>query len=427
MGWLRVQLEEIKSTAPRSLVGGPFGSDLTTRDYVEEGVPVIRGGNLPDEHSFHDDDFVYVSEQKADQLRANNAHPGDVIFTQRGTLGQVGLIPLEPRFPRYVISQSQMKLSVNPLKADARFVYYFFRHSDTVQKVKNHAITSGVPHINLGILREFKIPLPPIKAQRKIVDVLSNYDALLVNNRRRMRLLEESARMLYREWFVHLRFPGHERTRITSGVPAGWERTQLKSIINVTHGSAFQGDHFSDEPTSRVLTTPGNFRIGGGIKIDKLKFYSDEGPLNSAYVLAPMDLIVTMTDLSKTCDTLGFPAFVPKLDGISFLHNQRVGKVVPQGQFFPKHFLYCLFCDESYRHHVVGAATGTSVKHTSPTRILNYIAVLPSTDALIESFERAATPLFAQINCLIEMNQALRTARDLLLPRLMSGELRVGA
>ena len=87
MKWARVKVEFIKSELRNSLVGGPFGSDLTTRDYVDEGVPVIRGVNLPDESSFNDDGFVFVREEKADQLLANNARPGDVVFTQRGTLG----------------------------------------------------------------------------------------------------------------------------------------------------------------------------------------------------------------------------------------------------------------------------------------------------------------------------------------------------
>jgi type I restriction enzyme S subunit len=425
MRWPRVTIESLKAETRNALVGGPFGSDLSTRHYVEDGVPVIRGGNLPDDQSFKDDDFVFVSEEKADLLGANNAYPGDVIFTQRGTLGQVGLIPIESRFPRYVVSQSQMKLTVNPAKADPRFVYYFFRHPDTVQTVKNRVLSSGVPHINLGILREFEIPLPPLDTQREIVTTLAAYDELLETNRRRMDLLEESARLLYREWFVRLRFPGHEHIRLTSGVPEGWAQVQLQSIINVTHGYAFQGSHFSDEPTSRVLATPGNFRIGGGIKFDKLKFYAEDGPLESGYVFKPMDLMLTMTDLSKTCDTLGFPAFVPKLDGRSFLHNQRIGRVVALGTFFPKYFLYCLLCEGRYRHHVVGAATGTSVKHTSPKRILSYTAVMPNGGNLIDAFEDFARPVFHQINILIETNQKLRAARDLLLPRLMSGEIAV--
>ena len=236
MKWSFVPVEAIKGSARNALVGGPFGSDLTTKHYTDDGVPVIRGGNLPDDSKFRDDDFVFVSDEKADALSANTALPGDLVFTQRGTLGQVGLIPQAPQYPRYVISQSQMKLTVDAAKTDAEFVYYFFRLPSTVEAIKNHISSSGVPHINLGVLRRFKIPLPPLDIQKSIAATASAYDDLMENNRRRMALLEESARLLYREWFVHLRFPGHEHTRITDGVPQGWERVPLGEVMTLQRG-----------------------------------------------------------------------------------------------------------------------------------------------------------------------------------------------
>jgi type I restriction enzyme S subunit len=136
MRWRSVSIDSIKRDGRYTLVGGPFGSNLTTRDYVEEGVPVIRGTNLPEDQTFLDDGFVFVREEKADSLIANTAYPGDILFTQRGTLGQVGIIPNEARFPRYVISQSQMKLTVNEDEADPWFVHYYFRHPDMVQNIR---------------------------------------------------------------------------------------------------------------------------------------------------------------------------------------------------------------------------------------------------------------------------------------------------
>src|SRR5688572_3326935 len=251
MNWPLVPIDSIKAASRYSLVGGPFGSNLTTRDYVDEGVPVIRGVNLPDNSSFVDDDFVFVREDKADELLPNNAFPGDVVFTQRGTLGQVGLIPQEARFPRYVISQSQMKLTTDPDKAEARFVYYVFRAPTTVQMVKNHALTSGVPHINLEILKNFEIRLPPLAIQRQVASVLSSYDDLIENNRQRMELLEEAARQLYREWFVRLRFPGREHTRIINGVPEGWERKPVTALTTfLSRGIA---PHYNDDAQGLVI------------------------------------------------------------------------------------------------------------------------------------------------------------------------------
>jgi type I restriction enzyme S subunit len=245
MSWQAVTLDSIKASVPYAFVGGPFGSNLTTRDYVDEGTPVIRGNNLPSEGFFRDDGFVFVSDTKADDLRANTANPGDLVFTQRGTLGQVGLIPKEARYSYYIVSQSQMKLTVDPERADARFIYYFFRMPETVSRVANQALTSGVPHINLGVLKNFKITLPAREVQRRIADALSAYDDLIENNRRRMVLLEEAARQLYREWFVRLRFPGHEHTRNIDGVPQGWERKRLADVADVnreTIPASFDGE-----------------------------------------------------------------------------------------------------------------------------------------------------------------------------------------
>ncbi|MDA1050657.1 MAG: hypothetical protein O3C40_09275 [Planctomycetota bacterium] len=104
-----------------------------------------------------------------------------------------------------------------------------------------------------------------------------------------------------------------------------WTEIQLRELIDIKHGAAFKGKYFKDEPAPDILLTPGNFAIGGGLKIDKLKFY--DGPVDDDYVLAADDLIVTMTDLSKQADTLGYPALVPAANGKRFLHNQRIGKV----------------------------------------------------------------------------------------------------
>ena len=179
-GWAEVRLDAIKAPGQYSFVGGPFGSDLTSRDYVSApGVPVIRGTNLGGSESrFIDDGFVYVTERKAGSLHRNIAFPGDLVFTQRGTLGQVAIVPDDCRFPRYVISQSQMKLTVDPSKADRRFVYYAFRFPQSQARLLSRTQATGVPHINLGILKDFVISLPRLSEQRRIADILDKADAV---------------------------------------------------------------------------------------------------------------------------------------------------------------------------------------------------------------------------------------------------------
>src|SRR5699024_961811 len=109
--WKLAKVEELAASAPHAIAGGPFGSNLVSADYVADGVPVIRGVNLPFGRRFSLSDLVYVSEAKADTLGINTARAGDLVFTQRGTLGQVGIVPDDARCDRFIISQSQMKLT----------------------------------------------------------------------------------------------------------------------------------------------------------------------------------------------------------------------------------------------------------------------------------------------------------------------------
>lgn len=411
MRWPRATIESIKAETRNALVGGPFGSDLTTRHYVDEGVPVIRGGNLPDDQSFKDDDFVFVSEEKADLLAANNAFPGDVIFTQRGTLGQVGLLPTPSIFPRYVVSQSQMKLTVNSAKVDPRFVYYFFRHPDTVQTVKNRAITSGVPHINLGILRELEIPLPPLNAQREIVATLANYDDLLENNRRRMVLLEDAARLLYQEWFVRLQFPGREHTQITNGLPAGWARKPLSELTSfLKRGIA---PRYDDDAEGLVINQKciRDGRLNMNLARRQSREFAQERQVQIG------DVLVNSTGEG----TLGRVAQA-KVATENCTVDTHVTIVRPKPEFPIHYFGMAVMAWES-KFSTMGRGA-TNQTELSPGQIGEAEIVMPSS-TLLEEFESTVEPISRQVVNLVAQNDKLRAARDLLLPRLMSGEIAV--
>ncbi|PSU25770.1 hypothetical protein CTM97_04310 [Photobacterium phosphoreum] len=177
-GWDCVELDTLKHPSKYSCVGGPFGSDLTAKHYIDTaGVPVIRGTNIPlNFERFKEDNFVYVTEEKADLLVKNMAYQGDLVFTQRGTMGQVGLIPLDSKFKRYVVSQSQMKLTVNETIVSSEFLYQFFLSNNFMKQLELETIATGLPHINLGILKAFKVPIPSLSEQNEIVDILTSID-----------------------------------------------------------------------------------------------------------------------------------------------------------------------------------------------------------------------------------------------------------
>ena len=159
-------------------------------------------------------------------------------------------------------------------------------------------------------------------------------------------------------------------------MPSEWPTTRVGDIAKIKHGFAFKGEFFTDEVTPNVLVTPGNFAIGGGFQIGKPKYYA--GPLPDEYSLSGGDVVVTMTDLSKASDTLGYAAKVPVTPGIAYWHNQRIGLLqVTDEERTCKDWLHYLMRTHEYRSWVVGSASGTTVKHTSPSRIESFSFKLP--------------------------------------------------
>lgn len=179
----------------------------------------------------------------------------------------------------------------------------------------------------------------------------------------------------------------------------GWSDVKLSDILHVKHGFAFPGENIREEPPGDILLTPGNFAVGGGFKGDKYKYFDGKTP--EEYVLSENDLIVTMTDLSKQSDTLGYPALVPKPQRGKFLHNQRLGKVlIRDGAKVDKRFIFYLLRTPGYRHEVLASATGTTVKHTSPIRILAYKTSIPP---LTE--QRAIAHILGTLDDKIQLNR----------------------
>ncbi|OIQ64491.1 type I restriction modification DNA specificity domain protein [mine drainage metagenome] len=180
--WIETTVGDLAASTRNALVGGPFGSNLVSKDYVDQGVPVIRGQNMGARWVLGD--FAYVSTEKARSLSANTARPGDIVFTQRGTLGQVALVPNDP-FDTYVVSQSQMKLTVDSKKADSLFLYYLFSSPVQQEYIRQNSIQVGVPHTNLGILRDTPVCIPKeVDAQKVIARYLGSLDDKIELNRR---------------------------------------------------------------------------------------------------------------------------------------------------------------------------------------------------------------------------------------------------
>ncbi|WP_297925872.1 restriction endonuclease subunit S [Metallibacterium sp.] len=223
--WECERISDAAANSANAIVGGPFGSDLVSADYAAMGVPVIRGQNMA--AGVVSGDFVFVSPQKAKSLSANLAHPGDLIFTQRGTLGQVAIVPND-RHECYLVSQSQMKVSLNRTRHDPCFVHQYFASRAGQKQIALSAIQTGVPHTNLGILRAYRFPAPPLPEQRAIAVALSDVDALLGGLDRliaKKRALKQAA--MQQLLTGQTRLPGFQ---------GEWEVKRLGDMLTICHG-----------------------------------------------------------------------------------------------------------------------------------------------------------------------------------------------
>ncbi len=233
--WDCVSIQRAASSAPNAIVGGPFGSDLTSSDYVDSGVPVVRGTNMGSR--MIGGSFVFVSTPKAAALSANLAGPGDVVFTQRGTLGQVSLVPDEP-FKSYLISQSQMKASLDSARHNPEYVYYYFSSPQGQKQIHVSAIQTGVPHTNLGICKKYIFPAPTIVEQSRISSVLTDIDCHLESLDRLLEKKRQIKQAAMQELLTgKRRLPGFE---------GEWEVKRLGDVAHIKTGSRNNEDKNED-------------------------------------------------------------------------------------------------------------------------------------------------------------------------------------
>ncbi len=283
-----------------------------------------------------------------------------------------------------------MKMTVDPSKADRQFIYYYFSSNQAIQKIQNYVSSSGVPHINLTVLRNFEVPCPSLSEQRDIATVLSAYDDLIENNRRRIQLLEQAARLLYKEWFVHLRFPGHEHVKIRDGVPEGWSKPPLGELLTLQRGF--------DLPVKQ--RKEGLFPIYASTGIN--------GYHNVAKVKGPG--VVT-----GRSGALGTVMYVP-CDFWPLNTALWVKKFKKIGPLFATHLL-----SEMHLEQYNGGAAVPTLNRNDVHRI----RCLHPPASLLKHFDDFAGTVAEQIEKLQLINEHLVSARDKLLPRLMNGEVAV--
>lgn len=358
------------------------GFDLPDTKIIEGEYPVVTSTNIK----------AYHNEYKIE--------PPCVVTGRSGSLGKVQYIT-EKCWPLNTALYSKDLKGNN-----AQYVYYFLQ----TMHLEQYNAGAGVPTLNQNHLQRLKVKIHPVSEQNKIVDVLSKYDELIEINNKRIKLLEQTAEELYKEWFVRFRFLNHQNTEFGNGIPKGWVKGKIKDFVEFENGFAFKSEDYLNEGKYGIVTIK-NVQDG---KFDDNKIeYIDDIPKRMPLYckLNTGDILMSLTgNVGRLC-------FV---SGNNYLLNQRLCKVISN---YP-YFTYNFFRQDTIYQTLCNIAYGTAQLNLSPVLARNLKVIIPS-EKLMKLYNDTVSPNYEIMQKLRIQNNNLIKQRDLLLPRLMSGKLEV--
>ena len=393
MSWEKVKLGDIAA----SVQTGPFGSQLHQSDYSEFGTPVVMpkdmiGGKILE------DSIARVEEQHVNRLSRHKVNVGDILYARRGDVGKCALVTENEK--GWLCGTGCLKVTIDFSKANPKFVFYQLQKPETVGWVEKHAVGATMLNLNTGILESIPIELPKLNEQNKIVDILSAYDNLIENNQKQIKLLEEAAQRLYKQWFIDLRFPGHETTPIVDGLPQGWKKEKLVDLASVQFGYAFDGSLFNSNgngtPIVRIRNIPDGFTND---------YTTENAP--EEYIINNGDIVVGMDGEFHINSWSGETSYLV----------QRSCCFKPRN---PKMKGWLLWAIQAPIKFFEKTVVGATVAHLGKKHI-DSIDLLTGPEKLYEPFQN----LFCKRQTLLNQNRKLAESRDRLLPKLMNEELEV--
>lgn len=378
-----------------------------------QGYPIIRTPNIGP--GYLNLDGVQRVGEEAYKRRNVRAVPqaGDLILAREAPAGNVGIIP---DGEKVCLGQRTVLIRPDRSKADPAYLSYYLNAPKQRHKLLSNSNGATVSHVNMPIIHNLPVDLPPLPAQQRIAGVLSAYDKLIENNRRQIKLLEEAAQRLYKEWFVDLRFPGHETTPIHNGIPEGWTKGSLLDLADVVRGCSYSSDQIV--AGNRTLINLGNLTPFGGFRFGYEKPFS--GKARPDQTVCQGDVVMGLTE--QATGLAGYAALLPCVPTDSVISADLV-KLSPR-EGVPRLFVYALLQYGRLSALISPLANGTKIKHLRPESLPRAVALLPAT-ALMKRYAEVVKPMFDKIALAQQQIVAAREARDRLLPKLMSGEIEV--
>jgi type I restriction enzyme, S subunit len=421
MKWLDSTLGELIKEDGGVIQTGPFGSQLHQRDYQPEGIPVIMPKDIADGR-IAAESVARVSEETAHRLARHKLKARSIVLPRRGDITKRAFI--RPEQQGWLCGTGCLKIEFVGNRIVPEFFYYFMDQAYVAKWLEQHAVGTTMLNLSAGIVAQLPVRYPAIRLQRKIACILYAYDDLIENNRRRMALSEKAARLLYDEWFVRLRFPGHEGAGIANSplgrIPSTWEVTELGDITTkIGSGATPRGGEASYETEGTVLIRSQNV-YNDRFEGDGLAHINDDQADELAGVSVESgDILLNITGASvaRCC-------MVPRRH-LPARVNQHVMILRVDPALADPYFVLSAINSEGRKRQLLSyAQTGGTREALTKDRLANFQIVIPER-SLLRDFGRIAGEIHQQLDVLAEQNVALRNARGMLLPRLMNGQIAV--
>lgn len=384
--------------------------------YVNSGTSFIRSQNVYN-LQFDYSGLVCINEDAAKKLNGVTIQKEDVLLNITGdSVARTCVVPeevLPARVNQHVAIVRPDRDVLNPY-----FLNYYLASPYMQSFMLGLAVGKGASRnaMTKDMIYGFEVPCPPIDVQKEIVYILKTYDDLIENNKKQIKLLEEVAQRLYKEWFVDLRFPGCEDCKIEDGVPEGWERSVVGKYLRVRSGYAFKSGWWQDTgyPVVKIKDIVNNI-----VDISTVDYVAPEHTFKiPEFKLDKGDIVIAMTGA-----TIGKIGLVPEVENL--YTNQRVGKVFPNEELVnPTPFIFCFYSQKSILEQIVALSSSSSAQPNISGGQLESFEIVANCKT-INMFNEIMQPCFDKINDLHKQKYLLEQSRDRLLPKLMNGEIEV--
>jgi type I restriction enzyme S subunit len=396
--WKRAPIE----TVYLNLFDGPHATPKPAT-----GGPIFLGiKNISEDGRLDLSEIRHIAEEDfSEWTRRVTPQAGDIVFTYEATLNRYAIIP---QGFRGCLGRRLALIRPNPKKVDTQFLFYYFFGDDWRTTISRNMLSgSTVDRIPLTSFPTFKISLPPLPTQRKIAAILSAYDDLIKNNTRRIAILEEMAQSLYREWFVHFRFPGHDENRMVESalgmIPKGWEVVKLGDRCAIVMGQSPSSEFYNSNGEGLPFHQ-GVSDFGERFPVDRMYCTATNRVAETGDVLFSVRAPVGRINLAGKKIIIG--------RGLSAIRS-RAGN---------QSFVYQQLKEQFQEEDTIG--NGAIFKSVTKEDMYSIKMLQPPADVVL-LFERLVQPIFSNLGVLIQKNANLRQTRDLLLPKLISSEIDV--